>query len=78
VVLPLMAATTKGRYEGIFQDYLKAAFGQCSLGEITPLAVQRYFSNSTKFPADLPKPAADLCGLLFLCRGLGAISKSPD
>ena len=50
VVLPLMAATTKGRYEGIFEDYLKTAFGQCSLGEITPLAVQRYFSNSINFP----------------------------
>jgi len=45
-----MAATTKGRYEGIFNEYLKTPFGQCSLGEITPLAVQRYFSNSTNFP----------------------------
>jgi integrase len=58
VVLPLMAATTKGRYEGIFEDYLKAAFGQCSLGEITPLAVQRYFSNSTNF-SDLQHESID-------------------
>ena len=58
VVLPLMAATTKGRYEGIFDDYLKTAFGQCSLGEITPLAIQRYFSNSTNFP-DLQHESID-------------------
>jgi len=49
VVLPLMATTTKGRYQGIVRDYLAPAFGDLSLGDVTPLTVQRYFSNPTNF-----------------------------
>lgn len=50
VVLPLMAKTTKGRYEGIIKAYLDPVFGTSCLRDLTPLTVQRYFSNPTNFP----------------------------
>lgn len=39
VVLPLMAKSTQGRYEGIINNYLIPAFGQMCLRELSPLTM---------------------------------------
>lgn len=43
--LKLMASSTQDRYEGILRNYLVPSFGELALRELTPLAVQRYFSK---------------------------------
>lgn len=43
--LKLMASSTQDRYEGILRNYLVPSFGELALRELTPLTVQRYFSN---------------------------------
>jgi len=45
VVMPLFATSTRDRYEGVLEKYLLPAFGGLSLRDLTPLSVQRYFSN---------------------------------
>jgi ATP-dependent helicase/nuclease subunit A len=45
IVLPLMAATTRKRYEGVICNYLVPAFGSLCLRDLTPLRVQAYFSG---------------------------------
>jgi integrase len=45
VVMPLMAKSTRDRYEGVLGNYLLSAFGALSLHDLTPLTVQRYFSS---------------------------------
>jgi len=49
LVMPLLAKSTQGRYEGIVENYLKPAFGKFCLRDLTPLCVQRYFSQLTTF-----------------------------
>jgi len=44
-LLPLMAKSTRGRYEGIICNYLTPAFGSKCLRDLTPLILQQYFSN---------------------------------
>ena len=44
-VLPLMSKTTQDRYASVLKNYLVPAFGQACLRDITPLVVQRYFSQ---------------------------------
>jgi integrase len=44
-LLPLMAKSTRGRYEGIIRNYLTPAFGATCLRDLTPLTLQRYFSG---------------------------------
>jgi len=44
-VLPRMATTTQQRCKSVIRIYLEPAFGKLCLREITPLAVQRYFSG---------------------------------
>jgi integrase len=46
-LLPLMAKSTKDRYEGVIKNYLKPAFGSKGLRDLTPLTLQQYFSNMT-------------------------------
>lgn len=43
--MPLLAKSTRDRYEGIIENYLKPAFGKLCLRDLTPLSVQRYFSQ---------------------------------
>jgi integrase len=43
--LPLMAASTQERYEGIIRNYLSPAFGNLCLRDLTPLTIQKYFSG---------------------------------
>lgn len=45
VVMPLMAKSTRDRYEGVLEKYLLPTFGALSLRDLTPLLIQRYFSN---------------------------------
>ena len=45
VVMPLLARSTRDRYEGVLENYLLPTFGGLSLRDLTPLTVQRYFSN---------------------------------
>jgi integrase len=45
IVIPLMAASTQNRYQGVLKNYLTPAFGELCLRDITALSVQRYFSG---------------------------------
>ena len=45
VVMPLMARSTRDRSEGVLENYLLPTFGGLSLRDLTPLSIQRYFSN---------------------------------
>jgi integrase len=44
-LLPLMAKSTRGRYEGIIRNYLTPAFGSKCLRDLTPLSLQQFFSS---------------------------------
>lgn len=44
-VLPLMAKSTRDRYDGILRNYLKPAFAKTALRDLTPLTLQQYFSG---------------------------------
>ena len=50
VVMPLLAKSTRDRYEGVLKNYLLPTFGELSLRDLTPLSVQRYFSNMAMSP----------------------------
>ena len=45
VVMPLFAKSTRDRSEGILENYLLPTFGGLALRELSPLSIQRYFSN---------------------------------
>ncbi len=45
VRMPLMAKSTRGRSQGVLDNYLSPAFGKRYLRDLTPLVVQGYFSN---------------------------------
>jgi integrase len=45
VVLSTMARSTRGRYEGIIKNYLKAQFGGLCLRDISVLTVDRYMAG---------------------------------
>ena len=47
IVLALMARSTRARYEGVIENYLRSAFGRLCLRDLTPLTIQRYFSEMT-------------------------------
>jgi integrase len=44
-VMPLMAKSTRDRYESVIKHHLVPAFGQSCLRDLTPLTVQRYLSG---------------------------------
>ena len=46
--LPLLAKSTRDRYEGVIKNYLMPAFGSKCLLDLTPLTLQQYFSSMTK------------------------------
>ena len=50
VVMPLMAKSTRDRSEGVIRNYLIPAFGELCLRDLTPLTIQRYFSNMATSP----------------------------
>jgi integrase len=45
--LPLMAKSTRDRYESVIKNYLNPAFGTKCLRDLTPLTMQQYFSSLT-------------------------------
>lgn len=45
VVMPLFAKSTRDRSEGILENYLLPTFGGLALRDLSPLSIQRYFSN---------------------------------
>jgi integrase len=45
--LPLLAKSTRERYEGVVKNYLLPAFGSKCLRDLTPLTLQQYFSGMT-------------------------------
>jgi integrase len=45
IVLPLMSASTRNRYEGVVKNYLIPVFGKECLRNLTPMALQAYFSG---------------------------------
>jgi integrase len=47
VVMPLMASSTRERYEGVIRNYLYPAFANSCLRDLTTLEIQRYFSGTT-------------------------------
>jgi integrase len=44
VIMPLLAKSTRDRYEGVIENYLSPTFGKLCLRDLTPLSVQKYFS----------------------------------
>ncbi len=50
VVMPLLAKSTRDRYEGVLKNYLLPTFGELCLRDLTPLSVQKYFSNMATSP----------------------------
>ena len=50
VVMPLFAKSTRDRYEGVLKNYLLPTFGELCLRDLTPLSVQKYFSNMATSP----------------------------
>ena len=50
VVMPLLATSTRVRVKGVLQNYLCPAFGKMCLRDLTPLTIQRYFSNMATSP----------------------------
>jgi len=47
-VLPLLAKTTQDCYEGMIGKYLKPNFGPSCLRDLSPLTLQRYFSDTAQ------------------------------
>jgi integrase len=45
LVMPLLAKTTQNRYQGVLDNYLVLSFGQLCLRDLTPMSLQRYFSQ---------------------------------
>jgi integrase len=79
-VLPLMAKATQGRYLGIVKNYLKPAFGEDSLRDLTPLTLQRYFTglvNSTLSYESKDKIRDVLSSVLGSAREYGLLVTNP-
>src|SRR5215469_9755056 len=45
-----MAKSTRDRYKGVIENYLRPAFGKLCLRDLTRLAIQRYFSETATSP----------------------------
>jgi hypothetical protein len=45
VAMPLLAKTTRQKYQGILDNYLLPTFGDAFLRDMTTLNIQRYFSQ---------------------------------
>lgn len=44
-LLPLLAKSTRDRYEGVVKNYLNPAFGSKCMRDLTPLTLQQFFSG---------------------------------
>jgi integrase len=80
VLLPKMAKTTQGRYEGIIDNYLKPQFQELCLRDITVLAVDRYITNLGKSSLSLEsidKIRDVLSGILMAAVRYGLLVRNP-
>jgi integrase len=50
LAMPLLANSTQGRYQGVLDKYLIPAFGKLCLRDLTPMTLQRYFSQMASSP----------------------------
>jgi integrase len=50
IAMPLFARSTQGRYQGVLDNYLIPAFGELCLRDLTPMTLQRYFSQMASSP----------------------------
>jgi integrase len=48
--MPLLARSTQDRYQGVLDNYLIPAFGKLCLRDLTPMTLQRYFSQMAGSP----------------------------
>ena len=79
-LLPLMAKSTRGRYEGVIRNYLTPAFGSKCLRDLTPLVLQQYFSNlpDSKLSYESRDKIRDvLSSILSSAITYGALVKNP-
>jgi integrase len=80
VVMPLMASSTRERYEGVIRNYLYPAFANSCLRDLTTLEIQRYFSGTTL--STLGQESKDkirdvLSSILRSAVGYGLLVKNP-
>jgi integrase len=81
VVMPLMASSTRERYEGVIRNYLYPAFANSCLRDLTTLEIQRYFSGAALAP--LGQESKDkirdvLSSILRSALGYGLLVKNPE
>jgi integrase len=50
IAMPLLARSTQDRYQGVLDNYLLPAFGKLCLRDLTPMTLQRYFSQMASSP----------------------------
>jgi len=50
LLMPLLAKSTQDRYQGVLYNYLIPAFGKFCLRDLTPMTLQRYFSEMVSSP----------------------------
>ena len=50
--MPLLAKSTLDRYQGVPDNYLIPAFGKLCLRDLTPMTLQRYFSQLSRESKD--------------------------
>ena len=50
LVMPLLAKSTQDRYHGVLYNYLIPALGKLCLRDLTPMTLQRYFSEMVSSP----------------------------
>ncbi|MFI5107508.1 MAG: tyrosine-type recombinase/integrase [Terriglobales bacterium] len=80
VVMPLLAKSTQNRSEGVISNYLIPAFGKLCLRDLTPLTIQRYFSemsSSTLLHESRDKIRDVLASILKSAVEYGLLIKNP-
>jgi ATP-dependent helicase/nuclease subunit A len=80
VVMPLMASSTRERYEGVIRNYLYPAFANSCLRDLATLEIQRYFSGtrlSTLGQESKDKIRDVLSSILRSAVGYGLLVKNP-
>jgi integrase len=80
VVLPQMAKSTQGRYQGIIKNYIRPQFGELCLRDISVLSVDRYFADLRKTGLEhesLDKVRDVLSGICGSAVRYGLLVKNP-
>ena len=80
VTMPLFASSTRSRYSGIVNNYLLPTFGELALRELTPLTLQKYFtqmSTSKLSHASRDKIRDVLASILSAAVKYGMLASNP-